>query len=224
MQESDSGDQGCPHVYLRPERARYVPDLYVRFRRTKDCWLPKLRPVRNRLFRFDGARFRLESRRHDDTERRKKRRLVLNGAKMWITNGSRADVAVVWAKIERRGSRISRRKRNKRIYRPRKERQILFVHRRRGNLFFRIASSRKEIYFRKRRPEISAHVSESGAIRNCLGRYRFGDGVLRCRDQLRKSADQFGKPIASFQLTQEKLVYMLTEITKAQLLVSSSVV
>jgi glutaryl-CoA dehydrogenase len=62
----------------------------------------------------------------------------------------------------------------------------------------------------------------------CLTQARYGIawGVLglamECYDaalNYTKSRIQFGKPIASFQITQEKLVYMLTEITKAQLLV-----
>ena len=61
----------------------------------------------------------------------------------------------------------------------------------------------------------------------CLNQARYGiawggiGSAMACYDaalSYAKSRIQFGKPIASFQLTQEKLVYMLTEITKAQLL------
>jgi len=61
----------------------------------------------------------------------------------------------------------------------------------------------------------------------CLNQARYGiawgvvGSMLACYDtalNYSKSRIQFGKPIASFQMTQEKLVYMLTEITKAQLL------
>ena len=68
----------------------------------KDRWIPKLAQRRgDRLLRPDRARLRLEPRRHaHDRARRTATRYVLNGAKAWITNGSIADVAVVWAKLD----------------------------------------------------------------------------------------------------------------------------
>ena len=67
----------------------------------KDKWLPLLATGQSdRLLRTHRAAVRLESRRHAHARREKRRQYILNGEKMWITNGSIADVAVVWAKCE----------------------------------------------------------------------------------------------------------------------------
>ncbi len=73
----------------------------------------------DRLLRPDRARLRLEPRRHDDDgARRDGDGCVLNGAKMWITNGTLADVAIVWAQPRRRQDpRLPRRERARRASR-----------------------------------------------------------------------------------------------------------
>ena len=70
-----------------------------------------------------------------------------------------------------------------------------------------------------RGPQGPLLVPHPGALRHRVGRARRGDGLLRRRArEYAKSRIQFGKPIAAFQLVQDKLAEMLTEITKGQLL------
>ncbi len=69
-------------------------------------------------------------------------------------------------------------------------------------------------------PEEPADVPDPGALRHRLGRARRRDGVLRTALEYAKQRIQFeGQPIAAYQLVQEKLAWMITEITKGQLLV-----
>ncbi len=68
------------------------------------------------------------------------------------------------------------------------------------------------------RPARAAVVPDPGALRHRLGRGRRGDGLLRRGAALRQGARAVQQPIAGYQLVQEKLVDMLEEITKAQLL------
>jgi len=144
---------------------------------------------------------------------------VLNGAKMWITNGTLADVAVVWAKLdgEVRGFLVERG--TKGFTAPEMK----------GKHSLR-ASVTSELVFQ------DCFISESNILPKALGlkaplmclsqaRYGIAWGVLGaamgCYDtalSYAKSRIQFDKPIAAFQLTQDKLVHMLTEITKGQLL------
>ncbi len=110
---------------------------------------------------------------------------ILNGAKMWITNGSTAQIAVVWAKTERR----RRRQLDPRLRRPDatpgfqgegSEGQAVAARERheRARLPGR-ACSRRRAAAEVRWPEESADVSHAGALRHLVGRDRRGDGVLR---------------------------------------------
>ncbi len=145
---------------------------------------------------------------------------VLNGAKMWITNGTIADVAVVWAKLdgEVRGFLVEK-----------------------GTLGFTApemtgkhslrASVTSELIFQDCViPEANMLPGVKGlkGPLSCLTQARYGiawgaiGSAMACYNaalEYAKSRIQFGKPIASFQMVQEKLVWMLNEITKGQLLV-----
>jgi glutaryl-CoA dehydrogenase len=145
---------------------------------------------------------------------------LLNGAKMWITNGTLADVAVVWAKLDGRVNGFLVEKGTKGFSAPEMK----------GKLSLR-ASVTSELVFEDCLIPEKNILPNSRGLKSplmCLTQARYGIawGVLglamECYDaalNYTKSRIQFGKPIASFQITQEKLVYMLTEITKAQLLV-----
>ena len=144
---------------------------------------------------------------------------VLNGAKMWITNGSIADVAVVWAKLDGmvRGFLVERGSRG------------FTAPEMKGKHSLR-ASVTSELVFD------NVHIPEANILPNgqglklplsCLSQARYGiawgavGAAMACYDaalQYAKSRIQFGKPIAAFQLTQAKLAGMVSEITKAQLL------
>jgi len=144
---------------------------------------------------------------------------VLNGSKMWITNGGIADVAVVWARTDDgvRGFIVPRGT-------PGFSTQD--IHRK---LSLR-ASTTSELIFEDCRLPADAVLPEVTGLRgplSCLNEARYGiiwGAVGAARTCLEaavgyaKERVQFGKPIASFQLTQEKLANMTVELGKASLL------
>ncbi len=146
---------------------------------------------------------------------------ILNGAKMWITNSPLADIAVVWAKDE--------------------EGQILGMIVEKGWEGFTApeihgkwslrASITGELIFedvRVPKSHVFPNIKGLKGPLSCLSKARYGiawgaiGAALDCYDTaLRYSKEriQFDKPLAAFQLTQKKLAEMITEITKAQLMV-----
>ena len=145
---------------------------------------------------------------------------VLNGEKTWITNGSMADVAFVWARTDDgiRGFLVERGTpgfstsdiHGKWSMRASVTSSLAFSDCRVAR--FRDAAGRE-------RTERPAFLPLAGPARHRLGSDRRGDGLLRNRPAyvtLRKQFDD--RPLASHQLVQEKLAWMITEITKAQLL------
>ncbi len=144
---------------------------------------------------------------------------LLNGAKMWITNGSIADVAVVWAKLDGKVRGFLVEKGTKGFSAPETK----------GKLSLR-ASVTSELVFEDCLIPEENILPKSGGLKSplmCLTQARYGIAwgvvglAMECYTaalEYSKSRIQFGKPIAAFQITQEKLAYMLTEITKAQLL------
>lgn len=144
---------------------------------------------------------------------------VLNGAKMWITNGTVADVAVVWAKLDGKVRGFLVEKGTKGFTAPEMK----------GKLSLR-ASITSELVFEDCLIPEENLLSNSGGLKSplmCLTQARYGIAwgalgmAMECYSTALNyslSRIQFGKPIASYQITQEKLAYMLTEITKAQLL------
>lgn len=144
---------------------------------------------------------------------------LLNGAKMWITNGTLADVAVVWAKLDGvvRGFLVE--KGMKGFTAP----EMKGKHSLRASVTSELVFQDVEIPEENILPGVEGLKGPLG----CLTQARYGiswgviGSAMACYDSslnYAKSRIQFGKPIAGFQLTQEKLVYMINEITKAQLL------
>jgi glutaryl-CoA dehydrogenase len=143
----------------------------------------------------------------------------LNGAKMWITNGTLADVAVVWAKLDGVIKGFLVEKGMKGFSAPEM----------RGKHSLRASVTSELIFEDVFIPEVNLLPKTEG-LKNplmCLNQARYGiawgvvGSMMACYDaalNYSKSRIQFSKPIAAYQMTQEKLVYMLTEITKAQLL------
>jgi len=143
----------------------------------------------------------------------------LNGAKMWITNGTLADVAVVWAKLDGivRGFLVE------------KGMKGFTAPEMKGKHSLR-ASVTSELIFADVFVPGENLLPKTDGLKNalmCLNQARYGiawgvvGSMMTCYDaalNYAKSRVQFSKPIAAYQMTQEKLVYMLTEITKAQLL------
>jgi glutaryl-CoA dehydrogenase len=149
---------------------------------------------------------------------------VLNGEKMWITSGSIADVAIIWAKVENEDNKI----RGFLVETDRPGFKAEDIH---GKWSLRASVtsglSLQDVHI----PEANLLPGSSGlkSPLMCLNQARYGiswgaiGAAMSCYDcalqysQLRK---QFrDSPIASHQMVQEKLAWMITEITKAQLLV-----
>ncbi|NND31635.1 MAG: acyl-CoA dehydrogenase [Saprospiraceae bacterium] len=147
--------------------------------------------------------------------------VILNGAKMWITNSPIADIAVVWAKDEEgviRGLIVE--KGMEGFTAPE-------IH---GKWSLRASITGELVFENVRVPKsnlLPDVVGLKGPL-SCLSKARYGiawgalGAAMDCYDAaLRYSKEriQFGKPIGQFQLTQKKLAEMITEITKGQLLV-----
>ncbi|MEM9545054.1 MAG: acyl-CoA dehydrogenase family protein [Bacteroidota bacterium] len=146
--------------------------------------------------------------------------IILNGAKMWITNSPVADIAVVWAKN------------------PEGKIQGIIVERGmegfstpeiHGKLSLRASITGELVFEDVRIPKSNILPGVAGlkGPLSCLSKARYGiawgaiGAALDCYDsalRYSKEREQFGKPIGQFQLTQKKLAEMITEITKAQLL------
>ncbi len=144
---------------------------------------------------------------------------VLNGAKMWITNGTIADVAVVWAKLDGVVNGFLVERGTAGFSAP----EMKGKHSLRASVTSELILQDVHIPRENRLPG-------GTGLRlplSCLSQARFGiawgaiGAAMACYDaalNYAKTRIQFDRPIASFQLTQAKLVAMLTEITKAQLL------
>jgi glutaryl-CoA dehydrogenase len=148
---------------------------------------------------------------------------VLNGEKMWITSGSIADVAVIWAKVEDEDNRV----RGFLVETDRPGFRAYDVH---GKWSLR-ASITSGLALQDVHVPAANLLPGSGGLKSplmCLNQARYGIGwgaigaAMACYDtalQYAKFRKQFhGQPIASHQLIQEKLVWMASEISKAQLL------
>ena len=145
---------------------------------------------------------------------------VLNGAKAWITNGSIADVAIVWARGDDgivRGFLVERGTPG-------------FTTRDHQGKFSLRASVTSELILQDCAIPATNLLPGTVGLKNalmCLNQARYGiawggvGSALAVYDEAlayAKTRIAFGKPIAAFQLQQEKLVWMANEITKAQLL------
>ncbi len=221
MQELERGDSGLRSFASVQSGLVMYPIYSYGSEAQKDRWLPRLQ---------SGAAmgcFGLTEPDHgSDPGSMKTRALkkgneyVLNGTKLWITNGSVAEVAVVWAKgddgeiggylVEKGTPGFS----------------TLDIH---GKFSMR-ASITSELAFQDCRIPLENKLPGVKGIKgplSCLSQARYGiawgviGAAMGCYDwalQYAQQRIQFGKPIGSFQLVQQKLVWMLNEITKAQLL------
>lgn len=144
---------------------------------------------------------------------------ILNGAKMWITNGTIADIAVVWAKLDGVVSGFIVEKGTTGFSAPEMK----------GKHSLRASVTSELIFDNVFVPAKNILPKGVGlkAPLMCLNQARYGiawgvvGSMLACYDsalEYSKYRKQFSKPIAAYQLTQKKLVEMVTEITKSQLL------
>jgi len=143
---------------------------------------------------------------------------VLNGTKRWITNGTIANVAIVWAKVDEgiTGFLIE------------KGTPGFSAHDIKGKFSMR-ASITSELVLEDVRLDDSSRLPEARGLKAplaCLTQARYGIAwgaigaartCYRCALAYAKSRKQFSRPLAGYQLVQNKLVRMMTEITKAQM-------
>jgi glutaryl-CoA dehydrogenase len=221
MQELERGDSGLrSFASVQSGLVMYPIDSYGSDAQ-KDKWLPRLQ---------SGAAlgcFGLTEPDHGSdpgsmkTRAQKKgNEYVLNGTKLWITNGSVADVAVVWAKGDdgEIGGYL--------VEKGTPGYSTLDIH---GKFSMR-ASITSELAFADCRIPLENKLPGVKGLKgplSCLSQARYGiawgaiGAAMACYDwslQYAQQRIQFNKPIGSFQLVQQKLVWMITEITKAQLL------
>ena len=149
---------------------------------------------------------------------------VINGAKMWITNGSTAQVAIVWAKTDDDKS-----DRSIRGFIVPTDAKGFKAKDQKGKLSLR-ASDTSELVLQDVHVGPEALLPKSGGLKSplmCLTQARYGiswgavGAAMACFEEAvsySKNRVMFDKPIGAFQLQQARLAEMLTEIVKGQLL------
>lgn len=220
MQELERGDSGVRSFVSVQSALVMYPIFAFGSDEQKDHWLPKLASgekigcfgLTEPDYGSNPGGMITRAEKTDEGYR-------LNGAKMWITNGSIADVAVVWAKLNGEVNGFLVEKGTKGFSAP----LMKGKHSLRASVTSELVFEDVVIPEQNRLPKAAGLKSAL----MCLNQARYGiawgvtGAMMACYDsalKYAKSRIQFGKPIAAFQITQEKLVYMLSEITKAQLL------
>ncbi|MFA3781988.1 acyl-CoA dehydrogenase family protein [Melioribacteraceae bacterium 4301-Me] len=220
MQELERGDSGI-RSFVSVQSALVMYPIYTfGDENQKDYWLPKLaKGEKIGCFGLTEPDYGSNPAGMITRAEKVEGGYLLNGAKMWITNGSIADVAVVWAKLDGviRGFLVE------------KGAEGFTAPEMKGKHSLR-ASVTSELIFQDVFVPEKNILPKSDGLKSplmCLNQARYGiawgvvGSMMACYDtalNYAKSRIQFSKPIAAYQITQEKLVYMLTEITKAQLL------
>src|SRR5881227_1038288 len=225
MQEMERGDSGV-RSFVSVQSALVMYPIYAfGSEEQKQTWLPAMQKG-EKLGCFGLTEPGFGSNPGGMRTRAKKvgKEYILNGEKMWITSGTIADVAVIWAKVEDEGDRV----RGFLVETDRPGFKADDIH---GKWSLR-ASVTSGLSLQDVHVPESSLLPKSGGLKSplmCLNQARYGiswgaiGAAMSCYDcalqysQLRK---QFrDQPIASHQLIQEKLAWMISEITKAQLLV-----
>jgi glutaryl-CoA dehydrogenase len=219
-QELEAGDSGLRSFVSVQGSLAMFPIYAFGSEEQKQHWLPRM--ARGEVigcfgltepdFGSDPSGMRTTARRDGDS-------YVLNGTKMWITNGGIADLAVVWARAEEgiRGFLVER---GTPGFTTSDIHQKLSLR----------ASVTSELHFEECRVPTANMLPNVRGLRgplSCLDEARYGiawgaTGAARACYEVAldyaKSRIQFNRPIASFQLVQQKLAIMATELVKAQLL------
>jgi len=221
MQELERGDSGLRSFVSVQGALVMYPILAYGSEAQKDHWLPKLANgtaigcfgLTEPDHGSDPGGMKTRARRDGDE-------WVLNGAKMWITNGSVADVAVVWAKDDEgivRGFLVE------------KDRPGFSAPKMKGKFSLRSSITSELIFEDVRIPDENRLPGVEGlkGPLGCLTQARYGiswgvlGAAMACYESsvnYSKTRIQFDGPIARFQLIQVKLTDMLNEIVKGQLL------
>jgi glutaryl-CoA dehydrogenase len=221
MQEIERGDSGLRSFVSVQGALVMYPIFTYGSDEQKNRWLPKMQSgeaigcfgLTEPGFGSNPAGMQTRAKQDGD-------HWLLNGEKTWITNGSMADVAIVWARAEDgiRGFLVEK---------GTPGFTTSDIH---GKLSMR-ASVTSSLALSDCRVSASAMLPGAKGLKaplSCLSqaRYGIGWGVLGAAMDCYETARQYsidrkqfdGRPIASHQLVQEKLAWMITEITKAQLL------
>ena len=221
MQELERGDSGI-RSFVSVQSALVMYPIYTfGSQEQKDRWIPPLASgeaigcfgLTEPDFGSNPGAMRTTAKRDGD-------HWVLNGAKQWITNGSLAEVAVVWAATDNgiRGFLVE------------KGTPGFSTRDQKGKFSLR-ASVTSELGFLDCRIPAENLLPKTEGLKNplmCLNQARYGiawgalgaamDCYQTALDYAKQRIQFGGQPIASHQLVQEKLVWMLSEITKGQLL------
>jgi glutaryl-CoA dehydrogenase len=225
MQELERGDSGV-RSFVSVQSALVMYPIYAfGSDEQKQTWLPAMQSGEKLgCFGLTEPDFGSNPGGMRTRARKSGNEYILNGEKMWITSGSIADVAIIWAKVEDEGEKV----RGFLVETDRPGFQAEDIH---GKWSLR-ASVTSGLSLQDVRVPESNLLSKSGGLKSplmCLNQARYGiawggvGAAMACYDcalQYSLLRKQFhDKPIASHQLIQEKLAWMITEIVKAQLLV-----
>jgi glutaryl-CoA dehydrogenase len=219
-QELERGDSGLRSFMSVQSSLSMLPIYRFGSEEQKETYLPKM--ARGELIGCFGL---TEPDAGSDpngmrtTAKKRGSKWLLHGSKMWITNGTLADLAIVWAKTDLGIRGFIVRKGTPGYSAPEMKNKLSLR-----------ASVTSELVFNNVELPEDALLPKSqglGSAYACLNSGRFGiawgaiGAAMACyTDVLRyvKERVQFGKPLASFQLVQNKLAWMITEITKMQLM------
>src|SRR5208337_866104 len=224
MQEFERGDSGVRSFVSVQSALVMYPIFTFGSDEQKDYWLPQLATgeklgcfgLTEPDFGSNPGGMRTRAQKSGDE-------YILDGEKMWITSGSIADVAIIWAKVDDEEGRV----RGFLVETDRPGFTAYDVH---GKWSLR-ASVTSGLSLQDVHVPVSALMPGTGGMKSplmCLNQARYGiswgaiGAAMDCYNTAllySKTRKQFhGQPIASHQLVQQKLVWMASEISKAQLL------
>ncbi|MDE3188990.1 MAG: acyl-CoA dehydrogenase family protein [Acidobacteriota bacterium] len=224
MQELERGDSGL-RSFVSVQSALVMYPIYTfGSDEQKNAWLPGLaKGEKIGCFGLTEPGFGSNPGGMTTTARKVGNEYILNGEKMWITSGNVADIAIIWAKVENEDGRV----RGFLVETDRPGFRADEVH---GKWSLRASVTSGLTLQDVRIPEANL-LPGTGGLKSplmCLNQARYGiswgaiGAAMACYDtalQYAQARKQFrNQPIASHQLIQEKLVWMVSEISKAQLL------